>query len=150
MPACPAPKDGRAEAHEAHALRGQMPCLCRCLGQLRVSQVVLVVKNLPANAGDLRDTSLISGLGRSLGGGHGNPLQYPCLENPVDRGGWRSTVMGSQKSRTQLKRLSMLSSDVAQGHLLLCCGCTRFNARLWHGGRVARVCVRLAVRALWL
>ena len=57
MPACPAPKDGRAEAREAHALRGQMPCLCMCLGQLRVSQVVLVVKNLPANAGDLRDTS---------------------------------------------------------------------------------------------
>ena len=57
---------------------------------------------------------------------------------------------GVSKSRTQLKRLSMLSSDVAQGHLLLCCGCTRFNARLRHGERATRVFVRLAVRALWL
>ena len=43
-------------------------------------------KNLPANAGDIRDTGLISGLGRSPGGGNGNPLQYLCLENPMDRG----------------------------------------------------------------
>ena len=47
-----------------------------------VSQVSLVVKNLPANAGDLRDTGSITGLGRFPGGGHGNPLQYSCLENP--------------------------------------------------------------------
>ena len=46
------------------------------------SQVALAVKNLPANAGDLRDTGSIPGSGRSLGGGHGNPLQYSCLENP--------------------------------------------------------------------
>ena len=46
------------------------------------SQVVLVVKNLPANAGDIRDKSSIPGSGRSPGGGHGNPLQYSCLENP--------------------------------------------------------------------
>ena len=50
------------------------------------SQVVLVVKNLPANAGDKRDLSLIPGLGRSSGGGHGNPLQYSCPENPMDGG----------------------------------------------------------------
>ena len=49
------------------------------------SQVVLVVKNLPARAGDRRDADLIPGLGRSPGGGHGNPLQYSCLENPMDR-----------------------------------------------------------------
>ena len=48
----------------------------------RASQVVLVVKNLPNNAGDVRDAGSISGLGRLLGGGHGNPLQYSCLENP--------------------------------------------------------------------
>ena len=52
------------------------------------SQMVKVVKNLPANAGDIRDLCSIPGSGRSPGGGHGNPLQYPCLENPVDRGTW--------------------------------------------------------------
>ena len=50
------------------------------------SQVVLVVKNPPANAGDVRDVGLIPGWGRSPGEGHGNPLQYSCLENPMDRG----------------------------------------------------------------
>ena len=49
-------------------------------------QVVLVVKNLRANEGDIRDTVSIPGSGRSSGGGHGNPLQYSCLENPMDRG----------------------------------------------------------------
>ena len=56
-------------------------------------QVMLVVKNSPANAGDLlRDVDLISRLGRSPGGGHGNPLQYSCLENPMDREAWKATV----------------------------------------------------------
>ena len=50
-----------------------------------------MVKNLPANAGDIRDVSLIFGSGRSPGGGHGNPLQYSCLENPMDRGAWWAT-----------------------------------------------------------
>ena len=58
----------------------------------RVSQVVLVVKNPPANAGDARDTGSIPGSGRSPGGGHGNPLQYSSLENPMDRGAWWATV----------------------------------------------------------
>ena len=57
------------------------------------SHMVLVVKNPPANAGDVRDTGLILGSGRSLGGGHGNPLQYSCLENPMDRGAWRATEL---------------------------------------------------------
>ena len=48
------------------------------------SKVALVVKNLPANAGDIRDSGSISGSGRSPEGGHGNPLQYSCLENPMD------------------------------------------------------------------
>ena len=56
------------------------------------SQVVLVVKNLPANAGDPRDVGSIPGWGRFPGGGHGNPLQLSCLENPMDRGTWRATV----------------------------------------------------------
>ena len=59
--------------------------------------VVLVVKNPLANAGGVKDTDLISGSGRSLGGGHGNPLQYSCLENPMDKGAWRATVQGSQR-----------------------------------------------------
>ena len=53
-------------------------------------EVVLVIKNLPANAGDIRDVGSIPRLGRSPGGGHDNPLQYSCLENPIDRGGWRA------------------------------------------------------------
>ena len=52
----------------------------------RAFQVVLVVKNLPANAGDVRDTGTIPGSGRYSGGGHGNPLQYSGLENHMDRG----------------------------------------------------------------
>ena len=51
-----------------------------------------MVKNLPANAGDIRNAVLIPGLGRSPGGGHGNPLQYSCLENHKDRGAWWATV----------------------------------------------------------
>ena len=54
--------------------------------------VVLVVKNPPANAGDVRDMGSIPGLGRSPGGQHGNPLQYSCLENPMDRRAWQATV----------------------------------------------------------
>ena len=59
-------------------------------------------KNLPANAGDIRDTSSVSGLGRSPGGRHGSPLQYSCLENPMDRGACWTTVHGVAKSWTQL------------------------------------------------
>ena len=51
-----------------------------------------MVKNPPANLGDLRDVGPISGSGRSPGGGHGCPLQYSCMENPMDRGAWRATV----------------------------------------------------------
>ena len=69
----------------------------------RASQVVIVVKNLPAHTGDIRDTASIPGLRRSLGEGHGNPLHYSCLENPMDRGAWGSTVHGVAKSWTQLK-----------------------------------------------
>ena len=57
-----------------------------------------VVQNLPANAGDARDAGLIPGSGRSPGGGNGNSLQYSCLENPMDRGAWRTTVHGITKS----------------------------------------------------
>ena len=68
-----------------------------------VSQLALVVKNRPANAGDVGS---IPGSQRSPGGGHGNPIQYSCLENPMNRGAWRPTVHGVAKNQTQLKRLS--------------------------------------------
>ena len=64
--------------------------------------MVLVVKNPPLNAGDVRDAALTPGFGRYPGEVHGNPLQYSCLENPMDRGAWPSTVHRVAKSRTQL------------------------------------------------
>ena len=66
------------------------------------SQVVLVVQNLPAKAGDIRDAVWIPGSGRCLEGGHDNPLQYSGLENPMNRGAWWATVHGLAKSWTQL------------------------------------------------
>ena len=66
------------------------------------SQVALVVKNPPANAGDARDEGSIPGSGRFPGGGNGNPLQYSYLGNPKDRGAWWATVYGSAKSQTPL------------------------------------------------
>ena len=56
--------------------------------------MALVVKNPPANAGDIGDTDLIPGLGLSHGEGSGNPLQYSCLENSMDTGGWQATIHG--------------------------------------------------------
>ena len=57
-----------------------------------------VVKNPPANAGEVRDVGPIPGSGKSPGEGHGNPLQYSCLENPVDRGAWQATVYSVAES----------------------------------------------------
>ena len=64
------------------------------------SQVVLVVKNPPVKAGDVRDVGLIPETGRSPGGGPGNPLQYSCLENSMDRGAWGETVHRVTQSQT--------------------------------------------------
>ena len=68
-----------------------------------------MVKNLPASAGDVRDAGSIPGLGRCPGGRNGNPLQYFCLENPMDRGALWATVHRVTKSRTRLKRLCTLA-----------------------------------------
>ena len=68
--------------------------------------MALVVKNPPANPGDIREVGLIPGSGRSLGGGHSNPLQYSCLKNLMDRGSWwgtQSIVLHGVQSWTQLK-----------------------------------------------
>ena len=70
------------------------------------SQVALVVKNPPANAGNVRAARSISGSRRSPGGGHGNPLQYSHLGNPMDGGAWRARVHSVANSRTQLKQVS--------------------------------------------
>ena len=72
-----------------------------------------MVKNRLATAEDIRDTGSIPGSGRFPGGGHGNPLQYSCLENPMDRGAWRATVHRVATSQTGLKRLS---SHAHMGH----------------------------------
>ena len=66
-----------------------------------------MVKNPPANAGDIRNMGLIPGSGRSPGGGYGHLFQYSCLEKPMDRGAWRAIVLKGAKNRTQLKQLSM-------------------------------------------
>ena len=76
-------------------------------------QVVLVVKNLPARAGNVRDLGSIPGSGRSPGGGNGNPLQYSCLENSMIVGALQATVHGVTKSQTQLKRLSTAQPSVS-------------------------------------
>ena len=75
------------------------------------SQMALGVNNLPASAGDIRDVDSIPGSGRSPGGRHGNPLQYSCLENAMDRGAWWAIVHGVTKSRTWLSDLALSLFD---------------------------------------
>ena len=81
-------------------------------------QVALVVKNLPDNAGDLRDLSSNPGLGRSPGGGNGNPLQYSCLENPMDGGAWQAMVHRVTKSRTRLSDFTLYAHLNNLRHIL--------------------------------
>ena len=69
---------------------------------LGASQVALELKSLPANSGDLRDVGSTSGLKKFSGGGHGNPLQYSCLQNPRDGRAWWATIYGVAQSRTRL------------------------------------------------
>ena len=66
------------------------------------SQVALVVKKPPTNAGDIRDKGLIPGLGRSSGGRNSNPLQYSCLENPMDRGAWQTIVLADYSTESDI------------------------------------------------
>ena len=79
------------------------PHVCRNIVPGRASQVVLVVKSPPGSAGGVRDAGSIPGLGRSPGGGRGNPLQYSYLENPHGQRSLVATVHGGAKSPTQLK-----------------------------------------------
>ena len=77
---------------------GKVPSFIFLEGKKLGTQVALVVKNPPANTGDLRDAGSIPGLGRSPGGGHGSPLQYSCLENPMNRGAWWLQSIGSHRA----------------------------------------------------
>ena len=86
----------------------------------RTSQLALVIKNLPADTGDVRDLGSNPGLGRSSGGGHGNPLQYSSLENPANRGAWQAPV--HRQSQTRLKRLSTCTHGHIRAHT--CCLCS--------------------------
>ena len=83
-----------------------VPANINIYGQNRAFPGGSVVNNPPSNAGDVKDTGLIPGSGRAPGGGHGSPLQYSCLENPMDIGAWQAKSRGSQ-SQTWLKWLSM-------------------------------------------
>ena len=74
--------------------------ICPSPQNTRASQVAPLVKNLPAKAGDMRDEGSIPGSGRSPGGWHGNPLQYSCVENPMDRGAWWATVHRAAQDQT--------------------------------------------------
>ena len=87
------------------------------LPHLWASQVALVVKNPPASSGNIRDIGSVPQWGRFPGGGHSNPLQYFCLENPMDRGAWWATVHRVTKNWTRLKQLSThaCSSSVKWG-----------------------------------
>ena len=92
---------GPTDLHQATGSAASDPKLRSNLGA--ASQGALVVKNPPANARDRREVSSVPESGRSPGGGHGNPLQYSCLENPMDRGAWRAAVHGVTESGTRLK-----------------------------------------------
>ena len=105
---------GPQEATRTWALGGPpMPQLSA--GQGGASQLAPVVKNSPAHAGDTRDVGSIPGLGRSPGGGHGNPLQFACLESPMDRGAWWAAVQGVTKSRTRLITHALSFSSFQKG-----------------------------------
>ena len=80
--------------------------ICHRMGVIGVSQVAQLAKNLPANAGDVKDVGLIPGSGTSPAGRHGHALHYSGLENPVDRGACRAAVHGVTQSRTWLRWLS--------------------------------------------
>ena len=86
-------------------------------GDARTSQVVLMVRDPPANAGDIRDVGLIPGSGWSPGGGHGNSLQYSCLKNPMEPCRLLS-IESVAKSWTQLKWLTIHSTQTFQGHII--------------------------------
>ena len=97
------PGDSISDSSEKLLQRGKEESQYLCdFGEGRVHTTKYMVNNPSANAGDIRDAGAVPELGRSPGGGHGNPLQYSCLENPMDRGTWQAIVSGVTNSWTQL------------------------------------------------
>ena len=94
-----------SQPHDNHGVRPETRN-CQERKNDNVLKVALVVKNQPAKAGDIRDAGSIPGLGRCLRVGNGNPVQYPCLGNPMDRRAWQATVRGVANSWTRLKQLN--------------------------------------------
>ena len=107
-----------------------------------------MVNNLPANVGDIRDAGLIPRLRRSPGGGQSNPLQYFCLENPIDRGAWWATVHRVAKSWTRLKRLSThtcsLALELAKEREMVSGDCRLPGRRGWWVGSLSELHSRKA------
>ena len=113
---------------------GGAPTFAHWLVACWASQTALVVKNLPANAGEIRDVGSIPGLRRSPGEENGNPLQHSCLENPMDRGAWQATVLGLQRVRhdwSNLARIHTLTLKSVQS-------VSHWRTSSWHGAGVCR------------
>ena len=112
--------------------------------------MTLVVKNLPANAGNARNTGLIPGLGRSPGEGHGNPLQCSCLENSMEGGAWRATVHGVTSlcdMFPQFKRLISISSRTIQLEQMF--SVTNFlTESVFFFSRIILLCIALLCNAI--
>ena len=88
--------------------------MCKSMGGLGAAQAVHMVKNPSLSAGDIRDVGSVPGSGRSPGGGHGNPLQYYCLENPMERGAWWTAGHGIAESGTaEVTKYTHVSSLLA-------------------------------------
>ena len=126
---------------------GKKVILCwasRCNGNW-ASQVALVVKNPPASAGDTRDAGSVPGSRRSPGEENGNPLQYYCLENPMDREAWRATVHGVTQSQIWLKLHSMHARAFGWGIIfcfgskVLFCLASCYNESWGSGKKLARL-----------
>ena len=107
-------------------------------------------KNPPANAGDGRRHGFDLGLGRSPGGGNGNPLQYSCLENPRDRGAWRATVHRISQSQTRLSLLTLKQGGARANNRFLCMPTPQRKQSLFLIWGEGRVCVQGSSWGGWL
>ena len=116
--------------------------------RIGASQVALVVKNPPVNARDVRDMGSNPRLGRSPGGGHGNPLQYSCMENPMDKRDWQAKVHGVTKMWTRLKWLSTHYCWKHTQETARTIDCLRRGPRAWW--RFSLVCVRIFFLLIFL
>ena len=119
-----------------HEASTHLPLRLQHKSRCRASQVALVVKNPAANAGDIRDADWIPRSGRSSEGGHGNPLQYSCLENLIDRGAWQATVHRVSKSHTWL-------SDLAHMHKSCYMFCSTSEFHSSHGRMDSQINIKV-------